>query len=241
MLKKNSSHDDVMNRSASCMYYTEMINEAGSAEALLAIHKRMWMNDLKTPLLSPSKDGVFVTGDILTMSLGEIMIPCPGMAHRKPMKEMLLTDEKDEALCFYSNLLKKGIMIIYDNGIDRDRVIEALYDDIPMDHDIKSFKICNDKLNSDEFTVISFLTEEGWRYNLLCINHTVTGRELLLAPVGWYKGKSLYPTDKNYFSKEWKDLWTGDIYRLKLRFNPFVKGWKTAKFIMIRKGNEKEA
>ena len=230
----NEEHKDMQYRL--CSAYLESIKGSNKLLQLMDIHKKAWNDGIRTEGLSPDPCGMFRCTDISRMTPDDVYLGNVFGLFTLPITqwECRCLDEPASyrtVVNQYRNLLTSNIKTfrsqIYDNGVDRDKLMDFLSERIGA---AKCEVTCR-SMKPGKVHDISFM-HGGRRTDSKLLWMKDGKKDMFLMPEGFRRGENP-STGRQVKDTVWKDMQNGR--RFKLKHNIF-KGFSLEE-IGMKKGN----
>lgn len=193
-----------------CTRYLSEISKADSLMGLLEVHKRMWADGIRHSNIGPNEFGIFRTEDISTMRPSEVFLGNIYGLWTAPLSEWI--GSKDEHIITeqYRHHLSSNVdwlrSLVFDNGLDREKIERAIAADAPDWAKISDVRILDKEMKIDKLLEFTY-NADGIQGRSNAILMTIFPKtDMLLVPKNWYRGEhvgSIYKVDR---IGQWKDL-----------------------------------
>lgn len=205
-----------------CGTYLSLVRNASSLTELMDIHLRLWKDDIRCSVMTPSGHGIFRDVSMSSLTGDDIILGREGrsLAAWESLRAGGLADPGSyaEAVSEYRHVLETGIRqvrsLFFDGGIDREAVYEsfAAYAR-SMGMDVANVSIGSRSLEKGALHEISF-DVNGMRHscNLLKLNRD--GVTDWFIPQRWYSGANAERT-KDVGKFLWCSLSDGSLYNIR--------------------------
>lgn len=193
-----------------CTRYLSEISKADSLMGLLEVHKRMWADGIRHSNIGPNEFGIFRTDDIATMRPSEVFLGNIYGLWTAPLSEWI--GSKDEHIITeqYRHHLSSNVdwlrSLVFDNGLDREKIERAIAADAPDWAKISDVRILDKEMKVDKLLEFTY-NADGIQGRSNAILMTIFSKtDMLLVPKNWHRGEhvgSIYKIDR---IGQWKDL-----------------------------------
>ena len=193
-----------------CTRYLSEISKADSLMGLLEVHKRMWADGIRHSNIGPNEFGIFRTDDIATMRPSEVFLGNIYGLWTAPLSEWI--GSKDEHIITeqYRHHLSSNVdwlrSLVFDNGLDREKIERAIAADAPDWAKISDVRILDKEMKVDKLLEFTY-NADGIQGRSNAILMTIFPKtDMLLDPKNWHRGEhvgSIYKVDR---IGQWKDL-----------------------------------
>ena len=193
-----------------CTRYLSEISKADSLMGLLEVHKRMWADGIRHSNIGPNEFGIFRTDDIATMRPSEVFLGNIYGLWTAPLSEWI--GSKDEHIITeqYRHHLSSNVdwlrSLVFDNGLDREKIERAIAADAPDWAKISDVRILDKEMKVDKLLEFTY-NADGIQGRSNAILMTIFPKtDMLLVPNNWHRGEhvgSIYKIDR---IGQWKDL-----------------------------------
>lgn len=218
-----------------CTRYLSEISKADSLMGLLEVHRQMWADGIRHSNIGPNEYGIFRTNDISTMRPSEVFLGNIYGLWTAPLSEWIGSKDEHIIMDQYRHHLSSNVdwlrSLVFDNGLDRDKIERAIAADAPEWAKVSDVRILDKEMKADKLLEFTYNANGVQGRSNLILMTLSPKTDLLLVPKSWHRGEhvgSIYKVDR---IGQWKDLGYKDRL-VSLKKNLLSKG------ITVKPANE---
>ena len=190
--------------------YLSEISKADSLIGLLEVHKRMWADGIRHSNIGPNEFGIFRTDDISTMRPSEVFLGNVYGLWTAPLSEWIGSKDEHIIMDQYRHHLSSNVdwlrSLVFDNGLDREKIERAIAADAPDWAKISNVRIVDKEMKLDKLLEFTYNANGVQGRSNILLMMIPPKTDMLLVPKNWHRGErvgSIYKVDR---IGQWKDL-----------------------------------